>query len=199
MVLRAEVVAFPDQRLHGDEVDDALERVLDADWELQRDPVDAQLLGERRRGAVEISARPVELVDEDDARDVVAVRQAPVRLGLRLHAGDALDDEDRAVEHAEAAVHFDIEVDVAGGVDDVDVHIIPHRGDGGRGDGDAALTLLVHVVGRRVAVMDFADAVRLAGIIQDAFGGRGLAGINMCGDADIADLVERGARHGGPP
>jgi hypothetical protein len=163
---RAQLVAFPDQRLHLDEVHHALQRVLDADGELERHPVDAELLGQGVGGLVEIGAGPVELVDEDDARHVVAVREAPVGLGLRLHAGHALDDEHRAVEHAQAAVHLDVEVDVAGGVDHVDAAAVPHGGHGGGGDGDPPLALLLHVVGRGVAVMDLADAVALARVVE---------------------------------
>ena len=39
---------------------------------------------------------------------------------LRLHAADGAEHEHGAVEHAEAAFHFDREVDVARGVDQVD-------------------------------------------------------------------------------
>ena len=91
--------------------------------------------------------------------NVVAVGEAPVGLRLRLHAGDALDDEDRAVQHAQAAVHLDVEVDVARRVDDVDPVVLPLAGHRGRGDGDAPLTLLLHVIGRGVAVVHLADAV----------------------------------------
>ena len=104
---------------------------------------------------------------------------------MRLHAGHALDDEDRAVEHAQAAVHLDVEIDVAGRVDDVDAVVLPLARDGGGGDRDATLALLVHVVGRGVAVMHLADAVRHAGIVQDTLGRRRLARIDVGSDADV--------------
>ena len=63
---------------------------------------------------VEVGAGPVELVDEADARDLVAVGLAPHRLRLRLDAGDAVEHRDRAVEDPEAALDFDREIDVAG-------------------------------------------------------------------------------------
>jgi len=37
--------------------------------------------------------------------------------------------------------------------------------------------------------MDFTDLVRDAGIIEDALGGRGLTGINVGHDADVALLL----------
>ncbi len=162
----------------------------DADRELQRQRHDVELLLQRVERAVEVGAGAVQLVDEDDARHVVAVGQAPVGLGLRLHAGHALDDEHRAVEHAKAAVHFDVEIDVAGRVDDVDAVVLPLARDRGGGDRDAALTLLLHVVGRGVAVMHLADAVRNAGVVEDALRGRGLARVDMRGNADVPELVQ---------
>ena len=78
-------------------------------------------------GGVEVRAQAVHLVDEADARDVVLVGLAPHRLGLRLHAGDAVEHRDRAVEHAQRALDLDGEVDVAGGVDDVDAVVAPTR------------------------------------------------------------------------
>ena len=195
MELRAQLAAFPDDGLHRDQIDDADELVLDADRQLQRQRDDVELFLQRGGGAVEIGAGAVQLVDEDDARNVVAVGQAPVGLGLRLHAGHALDNEDGAVEHAQAAVHFDVEIDVARRVDDVDAVVLPLAGDGGGGDGDAPLALLLHVVGGGVAVVHLADLVRHAGVIEDPLGRGGLAGIDMRGDADIADSGEaKGAR-----
>ena len=44
--------------------------------------------------------------------------------------------------------------------------------------------------------MDFADLVALAGVIEDAFGRRGLAGIDVRHDAEVAVVLDRmGAGH----
>jgi len=65
-------------------------------------------------------------------------------LGLRLHAGDGVEDGHGAVEDAERTLHLDREVDVARRVDDVDAVVAPEaRRRGGR-DGDPALLLLHH-------------------------------------------------------
>src|SRR5690606_6775111 len=58
-------------------------------------------------------------------------------------------------------------------------------------DGDAALLLLLHPVHRRGAVVDFADLVGLAGVVEDAFGRGGLAGIDVRHDAEIAIALQR--------
>ena len=82
------------------------------------------LLGEpvadHREAAVEVGADPVHLVGEDEPGDAVAVGLAPDGLGLGLDAGHRVEQGDGAVEHAERALHFDGEVHVARGIDDVD-------------------------------------------------------------------------------
>ena len=93
-------------------------------------------------------------------------------------------------------VHLDVEIDVAGRVDDVDPVVLPLARHGGGGDGDAALALLLHVVGRGVAVVDLADLVGHPGVVQDPLGRGRLARVDMRGDADVANLVERRASHG---
>ena len=76
-------------------------------------------------GLEEVGAEAVHLVDEAHARDAVLVGLAPDGLGLRLHAGDAVEHRDGAVEDAQRALDLDGEVDVAGGVDDVDAVVAP--------------------------------------------------------------------------
>ena len=199
MVFRAQLAAFPDDRLHLDQVHDTDELVLDADRELQGQRDDVELLLQSRERAEEVGAGAVELVDENNARDVIAIGQAPVGLRLGLHAGHALNDEDGAVQHAQAAVHLDVEVDVARRINDIDPGIMPFARDGGGGDGDPPLALLLHVIGRGVAVVHLPDPVGHAGVVQDPLGRGGLARVDMRGDADVANLVERLGWHGDPP
>ena len=73
-----------------------------------------------REAAVEVRADPVHLVGEDEPGDPVAVGLAPDGLGLRLDAGDGIEQRHGAVEHAERALDFDGEVHVTWGIDDVD-------------------------------------------------------------------------------
>ncbi len=92
---------------------------------------------------------------------------------------------------------------MAGGVDDVEAELLrlvsgigaavhltgPERGRGSRSDGDAAFLFLLHPVHGGRAIMHFANLVRLAGVIQDAFRGRGLARVDMGDDPEIAVAV----------
>ena len=180
------------QRAHAYEVDDAAEGALDAEGDLHRHGDRAEALLDHVERAPEVGAGAVHLVDEADARHVVTVGLPPHRLGLRLDARDPVEHDDAAVEHAQGALDLDREVDVAGRVDEVDLVALPLGGRRGRGDGDAALALLLHPVHHRGALVGLTDAVGAAGVVEDAFGHGRLAGIDMGDDADIADAFQRG-------
>ena len=98
---------------------------------------------------------------------------------------DGVEDDDAAVQHAQAPFNFDCEIDVAGGVDDIDAMIFPVRGGGGGGDGDAALPFLRHPVHDGGAFVHFAEFVGTAGVEEDAFGHGRLAGVDVGDDADV--------------
>ena len=89
--------------------------------------VGAEALLHGAHGEVEVRADLVHLVDEADARDVVLVGLPPDLLGLRLDAFLAVEHGDGTVEHPQVALHLDGEVDVPGGVDDVDLVVVPER------------------------------------------------------------------------
>ncbi len=125
--LRTQLFVAPDQRVHLDEVDDALEIVLGADRQLHDRGLDAEALMERVDAEIEVGADLIHLVDEDQTRNVVLVGLAPDGFGLGLDALVAVEQRDGAVEHAERTLDFDGEVDVAGRVDDVEaVHAHRH-------------------------------------------------------------------------
>ena len=73
----------------------------------------------------------------------------------------------------------------------------PITGGGRRGNRDAALLLLLHPVHGRAALVDLANFIRLARVVEDAFRGGRLARVDVRHDADVAvvvhvDLAARG-------
>src|SRR5205085_11692067 len=132
--------------------------------------------------------------DEAYARHAVLVGLTPDGLRLGLDSGDAVEDGDRAVEHAKAALDLHREVHVAGRVYDVDAVLcagaLPEAGRGGRGDRDAALLLLLHPVHRRRTLVHLANLVRDARVEEHALGRSGLTGIDVRHDADVLELVQ---------
>ena len=83
------------------------------------------------------------------------------------------------------------EVDVPRGIDDVDALVFPYARRRRRRNRDAALLLLLHPV-HDVAVPSCTSPILwlLAGVVQHALGRRGLAGVNVRHDADIAVVFE---------
>ena len=176
---------------HGDQVDETPELVLGTHRDLGGDGVGVQALLHRVDGVEEVGADAVVLVDEGDARDVVVVGLTPHGLGLRLDAGDGVEDGDGTVEDAQGALDLGREVNVARGVDDLDDVVLPEARGGSGGNGNAALLLLNHPVHGGGAIVDLTDLVGLAGVVKDSLGGRGLTGINVGHDADVAHVLER--------
>ena len=188
VLLLAELVLV-DDRVVLDQVDDPLEVRLGADRQLDRHRVRGEAVDHRLHAALEVGADPVHLVDVGDPRHVVLVGLAPDGLGLRLDAGDRVEQRDRAVEHAQRALDLDGEVDVAGRVDDVDPVAFPLAGGGGGGDRDAALLLLLHPVHHRGALVNLPHLVGPPCVIEDALSRRRLTGVDVSHDPDVANLL----------
>src|SRR5581483_7263821 len=187
--LGAEVVRVDDGLL-AQQVDVAREVALRADRQLDGHGPGAEARADRAQRAVEVGPDAVHLVDEGDARHAVPVGLAPDRLGLRLHAGDRVEDGDGAVEHAQAALDLDREVHVSGCVYDVDRVVAPLGGRRGRRDRDPALLLLDHPVHGRGALVDLTHLVDAARVEQDPLGRRRLARVDVRHDPDVSDLVD---------
>ena len=190
VVVGAHRLVLVDERFHLDEVDHATKLVFSADRQLNGYGVSLQLAANLRERLLEVRTDAVHLVDEADARHAVLVRLAPHGLGLGLNTRHGVEHGNGTVEHTQRTFNFNREVDVARGVDDVDPVLLPEAGRRGRRNGDAALLLLLHPVHDGGAFVHFTDLVRDAGIEQDPFSRRGLAGINVGHDADVPRAFE---------
>ena len=184
------VLAVEVASLHRHEVDHSLELVFLANRDLHRHRIGTELVAELLDDAVIVSTGAVHLVDERQPGHLVALHLPVDRHRLALHAADGAEDKDRAVEDAQATLHLDGEIDVARGVDEVDVAVVPLHARGGTGDRDPALPLEIHVVhGRAItAALHFLDAVDTAGVKEDALGEGRLAGVDVGGNAHVAEL-----------
>ena len=142
------------------------------------------------RHVVEVGADHVHLVDEHQPRHAVLVGLPPNRFRLGLDAFLGVEDHDRPVENAQRPLDLGREIDVAGRVDQVDRAIAPLERDAGAIDGDAAFLLFGVVVGFGGAGVDGAEPVLGPGVVEQVLGGRGLAGVDVRDDAEVANLVK---------
>src|SRR6202035_4681248 len=194
---------IPPNRLHFDEVDHADEAVFGPNGQLNRHGIAPQTRLDLLHATQKIRAGAVHLVDEGNARYAVFVHLAPYRFRLRLHARHGAIDGHGGIQNAETALHFDGEIDVSRGIDDIDamfrealVHSIPETSRRRGRNGNAALLLLFHVVHDGGAVMDLADLVRHARVKQNTLRRGGFPRVDMSGNTDISvSLDGRSACH----
>ena len=144
-----------------------------------------QAAGHGPEDAPRIGAGPVDLIDEDQRRDVEPLERAEEQRRLRLDALDRRDDEDGTIEHAEDALDFGDEVGVTGRVDEVDREITDEeRGDRGA-DRDAAFAFELERVGLGGAGVDAADVIDGAGGEEESLAEGGLTGVDVREDSEI--------------
>ena len=141
--------------------------------------------------------RQVDLVERRDDLEVGVHREEGVGDGLRLHALEGVDEQDRSFARGQAARDLVVEIDVAGRVDQVQfvldaVELVVDR-DRVHADGDAALAFEVHAVERLGLDVALGDR---AGLEQELIGQRALAVIDVRDDAEVADVRGR-RRHVG--
>ena len=144
-----------------------------------------------------LGRRQVDLVEH--RHDLVAGIDGVIDIGerLRLDALAGIHHQQRALDRGERAVDLIGEVDVAGGVDQIEDVILAvarlvFEPDGLRLDRDAALALDIH----RVEHL-FLHLAQLepAGELDQPVGKRGLAVVDMRDDGEVADILERDRRH----
>ena len=101
-----------------------------------------------------------------------------------------IDQNDRAVGHADDTFDLAAEIGVARGVDDVDFHALVGEGNVFGENGDTALALEVVAI-EHAFVIKLAGA-ELAALLENAIDERRLAVIDVGDDDDVADV---GAAH----
>mmetsp|Transcript_19776 Transcript_19776/g.55772 ORF Transcript_19776/g.55772 Transcript_19776/m.55772 type:complete len:371 (-) Transcript_19776:3-1115(-) len=194
--VRKTLVALEEARLPRDHVAHAHEAVLLANGDLDGLHGEAQLLADLLEHQEGVGPIPVELVDEDHSRDLVALHLSVHRDGLALHAADAAADHDGAVEHAQGSLDLDGEVDVAWGVDEIEVVIgvlrLPRAVGRRRGDGDALLPLELHVIHLRpnaVLASHLVDLLDAASVEEDPLGESRLSTVDVRRDTEVPDVI----------
>ena len=118
-----------DVSLHADEVDRAAEDLLLSDRDLERDDSSAELLAERLDDPVEGGTLPIHAIDDEEDGAAEFLCELPGFLGLDLHAGDGVADDQRGVRGGDGGARLGSEDPVSGSVQEVDLE----RRDGPRG------------------------------------------------------------------
>ena len=178
-----------------EEVDDGLEDGGDVEAGLGGDGDrvvgrEADGLFNHLLGALDVGGGEIDLVDDGDDLEAVGDGEIGVGEGLGFDALGGIDDEQGAFAGGERAGDLVGEVDVAGGVDEVELvgvailGLVDHA-DGVGLDGDAAFALEVHSV--EDLGLHFARGER-AGELEEAIGEGGFAMIDVGDDGEVADV-----------
>ena len=142
-----------------------------------------------RRNALGLGVGEVDLVQDGDELEVLVHGEVDVRERLRLDALGGVDHQEGAFAGGQAAGNFVGEVDVAGGIDQVEFVLdaiargIAHAGGGGF-DGDALFALEVHGVEQLLRHVALGDGARG---FEEAVGQGRLAVVDVRDDAEVAD------------
>ena len=139
-------------------------------------------------GTVKICPNAIHFVDKTDTWHAVIIRLPPNSFRLGFDTSNGIEDDDTTIQNAQTALDFGREVNVAGGVNDVDLVVEPHGCGRGRGDGNPALLFLDHMIHRRRAIMYLTHFMDHARVIQDTLRSGRLACINMSNNPDIANF-----------
>ena len=148
--------------------------------------------------ALRLGARKVDLVHHGDELQPGVHGEVRVRDRLRLDALRRIDHQQRALTGGERPGHLVVEVDVPGGVDQVQLVglAVPGRvedPDGLRLDRDAALALEVHRVEH---LRPHLQRIHGVGQLEDAVGERRLAVVDVGDDREVANLLPWSSRIG---
>ena len=157
------VVGGKGQRFHAYEIDDAVERALVPDGQLNRNDSTPAVAMQGLECPLEAGAIALQPADDDEAGELQGGGLGPELFGLHLDTGDRVDDDQGAFADAKRGAGISEEVGEAGRVDDVDFGVLP-LGVGETG-GECVLTgdFFVVEVGDGGAVVDLPDAVDRAG------------------------------------
>ena len=186
--------------------DDAFQHLVDAQSLLggNRDCVEgieAEVLVDLLAHPLHVRRGQVDLVDDRQELEVVLEREVEVGDRLRLHPLRGVDHHQRALAGHERTPDLMGEVDVTGGVDEVELMelAVPRpvvEAYRVALDGDAALALDVHVVEHLVAEL---PRLHRPARLDQPIRKRRLAVIDVGDDAEVADVVHEAQLPGGNP
>ena len=184
-------VVLVDKGSHLEKVDDAAELFFCADGELDRNCVCLKAIADHSDNSVKVRAHDVHLVDIAHTRNTVLVSLTPNGFRLRLNAALCTKNCYRTVKYTKRTFNFNCEVNVAGGVDDVDSVVVPITGCSSRGDCDTSFLFLFHPVHGCAAVVSLTHFVSLTGVVQNSLGCCCLTSIDMRHDTDVSGSFKR--------
>ena len=79
---------------------------------------------------------------------------------------------------------------MARSIDDIDLMVVPKTGRSRGCNGYPAVLFLLHPIHSRFTVINFADTMAFACVVEDPFSCSRLPGVNVSNDANVSHLVQ---------
>ena len=149
--------------------------------------------------AGELGLGIVALIDEESLGNTGGAGCVPCQLGTDLNACLTVHADDGGVCHADSLLDFALEIQEAGGVQHVDLGVLPGHERGGSGQSKASGLLLCVVVADGVGARDGAQTVGGAGDVQHSLGQRGLTRAAVAQKRQVTELFGVEISHGSSP
>ena len=179
-------------RLRGrlQHVHDAFESRADADGQVVRHAFRAErFLDPGHEAGVVHDVVAVHLAHEDDAGETAFLRRGVHAAGVEFDSVRGGDVEERDVRGLQPAERGADEIRVAGGVNEVDLDVLPAAVGQRHEDAALALLLLVLEVEDRVLLVHAAGARDFAGLEEHLVEERGFAASGMADGDDVPDVL----------
>ena len=192
------VISIPVNRLHAQQIYLTLKLFFRPNRQLNRHRSVTQPPLDLLNHTQEVGTLAIHLVHVNNTRNTVFVGLTPHGFRLRLDTRGTTENDDSTIKHAQRALYFDSEVNVTGGINNIDTMLVvllfgalPEGSSSSGGNRNPPLLLLGHPVHGGSAIMDFAHLVVHTGIKQNPFRGRGLARIDVRTDTNIPVQINR--------
>ena len=165
--------------------------IFQSDGKLEHHGVQAQLFAQLVTDTKGVCTGAVTLVDEGQSRNVVPAHLAVNSDRLTLDSRYGAEHQDRSIEHSKGTFHLHGEIDVARGVDDVDVLVFPFQIGRSGLNRDTTFTFEFHGVhgcSNAVFASHLMDGVNAVGVEEDPLSEGRLAAVDVGADANVAHL-----------
>ena len=176
--------------LHFYQVNDALELVLSADRQLNRNSITLQSLVHHINDTVEIRAHDIHLVDINHTRNLILISLSPYGFCLRLNAALCAQNGNRTIQYTQRTLNFYCEVNVSRCINDVDSVACPVCSSSSGSNCDTALLLLCHPVHCSGTLVGFTNLMVDTGVEQNTLSCRSLTSIDVRHDTNVSGFFQ---------
>ena len=149
--------------------------------------------------AGELGLGIVALIDKEGLGNTGGASSVPRKLRTNLNACLTVYANDGGISHADSLLDFTLEIQEAGGVQHVDLGILPAHEGGGSGQRKASCLLLCVIVADGVGLTDGTQTLGCAGNVQHRLCQRGLTRAAVAQERQITELLGVEISHGHSP